>query len=111
MKLLLLSHPQKRNVKIIQMFEHVTLFAAGYLRFSKHQKWRGRGHNILGQVLGEYRLRLKRRIKIGDAYYSTGDRLDNDGHMQHAARYCSCTKLLQRGIILSVNHYLILCQL
>ena len=55
--MLLLSHPQKRNVKVIKMFEHVTLFAAGYLRISKHQTWRGRGHDILGQVLGEYRLR------------------------------------------------------
>ena len=80
--MLLLSHPQKRNVKVIKMFEHVTLFAAGYLRISKHQTWRGRGHNILGQVLGEYRLRMKRRITRGDAYYCTGDRLDNDGHMQ-----------------------------
>ena len=34
------------------MFEHVTLFAAGYLRTFKHQTLRGGGHNILGQVLG-----------------------------------------------------------
>ena len=42
-------------------------------------------HDILGQVLGDYRLRMKRRVTRGDTYYSTyctGDRLDNDGHMQ-----------------------------
>ena len=50
--------------KIIKMFEQVTLFAAGYLRIFKHQTWRGGGHNILGQVLGEYRLRMKRRCTL-----------------------------------------------
>ena len=83
------------------MFEHVTLFAAGYLRTSKRQTWRGGGHNILGQVLGEYRLRMKRRCTLVTDWTMMG----------HAAKHCSCTKLLQRGMILSVNHYLILCQL
>ena len=62
------------------MFEQVTLFAAGYLRTFKYQKWRGRRHNILGRE-GAWRVQTEDEEEM-----HTGDRLDNDG---------TCSQVLQ----------------